>query len=281
MGALEEGMKRGIVTMFWRDVRGCIRPNPVTEVSVHDGSALELPLKVIAPLFVAKQAPHARPRVNVQFDKSIPNVFTSTLVPQVEPPPPVPEPVLPPPAAAPALKMSPSAPIAPIAPISPISPISAPVVTQAPAPVPAPAPTIAPTAAPAGGGTQFTPQGTDFARRRPLMPAEVIRRTVELKGVEGAMIVLHDGLMVACELPPYLNGDTAAAFLPQIYDRLSQCIGELQMGALTQLRFNVGNVSWLVFRQPSVYFAVFGRQGELPPEPQLAALAAELDRNRQ
>jgi hypothetical protein len=104
---------------------------------------------------------------------------------------------------------------------------------------------------------------------------------MELKGVEGAMIVLHDGLMVASELPTYLNPEIAAAFLPQIYDRLSQCIGELRMGPLSHLRFNVGSVSWLVFRQPSVYFAVFGRDGELPPEPQLIALAAELDRNRQ
>jgi hypothetical protein len=275
MGSLEEGMKRGIVTMYWRDVRGCIRPNPVTEVSVHDGAALELPLKVIAPIFVAKQAPHARPRANVQFDKSIPNVFISSLAPQVEPPPPAPEPVSPPPAAPPALKMSPSAPIAPVSPISPIS-------TPAPVAVPTT------TAPPADAGTQFTPlsgaqgtQGTDVIRRRAATPADVIRRTMELKGIEGVMIVLHDGLMVASELPPYLDADTAAAFLPQIYDRLSQCIGELRMGPLSHLRFNVGSASWLVFRQTSVYFAVFGRQGELPPEPQLAALAAELDRNRQ
>lgn len=275
MGSLEEGMKRGIVTMYWRDVRGCIRPNPVTEVSVHDGAALELPLKVIAPIFVAKQAPHARPRANVQFDKSIPNVFISSLAPQVEPPPPAPEPVSPPPAAPPALKMSPSAPIAPVSPISPIS-------TPAPVAVPTT------TAQPADAGTQFTPlsgaqgtQGTDVIRRRAATPADVIRRTMELKGIEGVMIVLHDGLMVASELPPYLDADTAAAFLPQIYDRLSQCIGELRMGPLSHLRFNVGSASWLVFRQTSVYFAVFGRQGELPPEPQLAALAAELDRNRQ
>ena len=102
-----------------------------------------------------------------------------------------------------------------------------------------------------------------------------------MKGVEGAMVVLHDGLMVACELPPYLNSETAAAFLPQIYDRLSKCISELHMGPLSHLRFNVGNVTWLVFRQSSVFFAVFGREGELPPEGQLAGFAAELDRSRQ
>jgi hypothetical protein len=275
MGALEEGMKRGIVTLFWRDVRMSLRP-PVTAVSIHDGVALELPLKIIAPLFVAKRAATARPRANVAIDQSIPNVFVSTLAPKAEPaasaPTPVPAPVpAAPPPPAPALKMAPSEPVAPpppapVAPAMPASPV------QSPAP-PEESTRFAPKPA--------EPQGMDSSRRRPTSPTDLIRRTMELKGVEGAMIVLHDGLMVASELPPYLNPDIAAAFLPQIYDRLSQCIGELHMGPLSHLRFNVGNVSWLVFRQPSVYFAVFGREGELPPEPQLNALAAELDRNRQ
>jgi hypothetical protein len=280
MGALEDGMKRGIVTMFWRDARSSLRP-PVTEVSIHDGVALELPLKVIAPLFVAKHAAIARPRANVALDQSIPNVFGSDLAPKAEPaaPAPVlvaPAPVTPPVAPAPALKMAPR-PVAPITPIAPVAP-AAPPASVSPVSSSAPA---APEESTGFAPRLGEPQGMDSSKRRPPTPTDLIRRTMDLKGVEGAMIVLHDGLMVASELPAYLNPETSAAFLPQIYDRLSQCISELRMGPLSHLRFNVGNVTWFVYRQPSVYFAVFGREGDLPSEPQLTALAAELDRNRQ
>ena len=53
------------------------------------------------------------------------------------------------------------------------------------------------------------------------------------------------------------------------------------MGALDNLNFTVGGVPWRIFRVNAVYFAVFGRAGELLPDTQLAALAAELDRKKQ
>jgi predicted regulator of Ras-like GTPase activity (Roadblock/LC7/MglB family) len=272
VSTLEEGMKRGIVTFFWRDLRTYIRPKPVTGVSINDGAAVEMSLKVIAPLFVAARASTARPKYNAQFDKSIPNVFTNALAPKMEEPPapaaPVAAPMTMAPAPAPiaAPKMAP--------PAAPISPIAVPVETRAPAPP------EASTSFASARPKMAEPQGMESSKRPVWTPSEVIRRTMDLKGVEGAMVVLHDGLMVACELPPYLNSEIAAAFLPQIYNRLGQCIDELHMGPLSHLRFNVGNVSWLVFRQTSIYFAVFGREGDLPAEAQLAPLAAELDRSR-
>ena len=255
LDAVEAGLKRGIVVLFWRELRGRIHPTPLTAVSVHDGAALELPLKVIAPLFIAQKRPAARSRSAGELDRSIPDLFVSAA----------------PKAAAPA---------------SPPEPASVP-------PGPKKGDTNyyvwedkneRPVAEPAEAKpseTRLETPATEPACGRSLPPREIIRQAMALSGVAGAMVVLHDGLMVACELPPYLNADAAAAFLPQIFDRLSQCAGELRMGALTHLRFNLGNVSWQVFRLNSVFFAVFGRDGETPPEAQLASLAAELDRNRQ
>jgi len=40
-------------------------------------------------------------------------------------------------------------------------------------------------------------------------------------------------------------------------------------------------VPWKVFRIHGVYFAAFGRAGELLPTAQLALLAGELDRKKQ
>ena len=108
-------------------------------------------------------------------------------------------------------------------------------------------------------------------------PNEVVSRAAALDGVAGALIALPDGLMVASRLSPDLNGDTLAAFLPQIFGKVSQCTKELRMGELNNLNFTVGNVPWKIFRVNAIFFAAFGRAGEPLPTAQLAALAAELD----
>jgi hypothetical protein len=75
-----------------------------------------------------------------------------------------------------------------------------------------------------------------------------------------------------------LNADTLAAFLPQLFNKVSQCTKELRMGELNNLNFTVGNVPWKIFRVNAIFFAVFGRAAQPLPTAQLAALAAELDR---
>ena len=121
---------------------------------------------------------------------------------------------------------------------------------------------------------------TDFSSRY-ATPNEIVARAMELSGVVGAIVALPDGLKVASQIPSDLNADTLAAFLPQIFDRVSQSTRELRMGALNNFNFTVGNVPWKIFRVNAVYFAAFGRAGEALPTVQLAALAAELDRKKQ
>jgi len=77
-----------------------------------------------------------------------------------------------------------------------------------------------------------------------------------------------------------LNADTLAAFLPQIFGRVSQCTKELRMGELNNLNFTVGNIPWKIFRVNAIFFAAFGRAAEPLPTAGLAALAAELDRKQ-
>jgi predicted regulator of Ras-like GTPase activity (Roadblock/LC7/MglB family) len=108
-------------------------------------------------------------------------------------------------------------------------------------------------------------------------PNEVVSRAAGMDGVAGALIALPDGLMVASQLPSDVNGETLAAFLPQIFGKVSQCTKELRMGDLNNLNFTVGNVPWKIFRVNAIFFAAFGRSGEPLPTGQLAALAAELD----
>jgi predicted regulator of Ras-like GTPase activity (Roadblock/LC7/MglB family) len=92
---------------------------------------------------------------------------------------------------------------------------------------------------------------------------------------------LPDGLKVASQIPSDLNGDTLAAFIPQLFARVNQCSRELRMGDMNNLSFTVGNIPWKIFRVNAVYFAAFGRANEAMPTAQLASLAAELDRKKQ
>jgi predicted regulator of Ras-like GTPase activity (Roadblock/LC7/MglB family) len=109
-------------------------------------------------------------------------------------------------------------------------------------------------------------------------PNEIVSKTAALDGVDGALIALPDGLLVASKIPNNMNADTIAAFLPQIFGRVSQCTRELRLGELNNLNFTVGNIPWKIFRVGSIYFAAFGRPGVPLPTAQLVGLAAELDR---
>jgi len=268
---IEPALKRGRVTSTWRKLRTFIMPTPPT--SIHDGIELELPLNVIAPLFFTRQKTSPRPQPVQQPPAEIPNLFFG--FPQPEAPQPEPVAKMP----APPTKM-----------LEPQTPAPEPqVIHPAVKPVDA---KLADTNYYIWSDSNEAPKVDETEYRRPLRPAtdftsryatpaEIITRAMALPGVVGALVALPDGLKVASQTPSDLNADTLAAFLPQIFDRVSQCTKELRMGALNNINFTVGNVPWKIFRVNAVYFAAFGRAGEALPTVQLAALAAELDRKKQ
>jgi len=272
---VEPALKRGRVIFSWRYVRSWIRPVP-PGVSMHDGIELELPLKVIAPLFFGQQKTAVRLQRKVTLTPEIPDLFFGFPQPQSQPEPGMlqQEPVMPPPE--------------PIAPR--LEPVKPPPETARYAPRPGDF-RPADTNFYIWGDNGETPRLeedeykrsraplTDFTSRR-AMPKDVVARAMGLPGVAGALVALQDGLKVASQVPADLNADTLAAFLPQIFERLGQSTRELRMGALNNVNFTVGNVPWKIYRVNSVYFAAFGRAGEALPTAQLALLAAELDRKK-
>ncbi len=235
---VEQALKQGRVVFSWKMLRSWVKPAPTVTESANDSTVVELPLKVVAPLFLAKQK--AQPHQKVAIDEDIPNLFFGFPQPETGTP-----------------------------------------VAQA-------------TARPADTNFYVWDESSDTVRmhesevkRGPspgtkfvakyATPNEVVSRAAALDGVNGALIALPDGLMVANRLPPEMNADTLAAFLPQIFGKVSQCTKELRMGELNNLNFTVGNVPWKIFRVNAIFFAAFGRAGEPLPTAQLAALAAELD----
>lgn len=99
-----------------------------------------------------------------------------------------------------------------------------------------------------------------------------------LPGVSGALVALTDGLLVASALPANAKSDTVAAFLPQMFGRMSQYTKELGLGGLQSMVLHVEGGCWQVFKQPNIYFAVCGKTGEAMPLNLLTQIAAELSK---
>jgi predicted regulator of Ras-like GTPase activity (Roadblock/LC7/MglB family) len=248
VAAVEPGLKRGRVTLSWKQLRTLVQP--ASAPSPNDGLELDLPLKVLAPAFLQAQKNLQPASRKVSVSEEIPNLFFGFPQPAAEP-------------------------------------VAAPVPAASTAPaVPQRLETKTTDTNYFGRATESETElrrtenpATDFLTRQ-AHPKEVVKRAAFLPGVAGAVVALPDGLRVASEVPADLNADTLAAFLPQIFERLNQSTRELRMGPLNNVSFTVGNVPWKIFRVSSVYFAAFGRAGENLPTAQLAGMAMELDRKK-
>ena len=255
---LEQGLKRGKILFAWKAVRAFIEPPPAPSATVQtlDDTLLELPLPVIAPLFMARKKPVA-PQRKYTLTEQIPDIFAARGLapsPQAQVTAPATTP-----AAAPA-RVAPTVPVPAHA-----GPARPAVLPQAPA---APVVAVAP---PKDIGEVFGQPG-----RKNWAPSEIVRKTGALKGVVGALIAMQDGLLVAGHLPPGLNGETIAAFLPQMFSRVMQYSKELKFGEANNLTIVVDDIPLKIYKTGGVFFTVLGRAGESLPEPHLSIVAAQL-----
>jgi len=260
---VQAGLMRGKISFSWKQLRSWVKPTPLSAVSAHDSMIVNLPLSVIAPLFMNRSqeaAASVTRQKRVQVDEQIPNLFFGF------PQPATPEEVE--------------------------EEVAAPQAREIPVlPAPKPAETnyfvwddasdsaqvqADPTVAPSRPARQAVQPGTTFASRK-ATPNDIVTRASLLEGVYGAMVALPDGLLVASKLSPDANGEAIAALIPQMYSKLSGCTKELRMGELNNLNFTVGNVPWKIFRVNGIFFAAYGCAGEPLPSAHLAELAAELD----
>jgi predicted regulator of Ras-like GTPase activity (Roadblock/LC7/MglB family) len=256
---IDAALKQGKVAFPWETLRSCIVPAPPAGPSAHDKTMLELPLPVIMPLFLAgrTQAEKAQP----QIDDDIPDPFAEFLQPL---------PVEARRSAKPG-KTKPKR----SGPKSNGKPGVAPAVVEK---LPKPDSLTQQTAAPSNAQVEVQPEadkGPDFASPSPT-PVEVLAAAVRLNGVAGALVALPDGFKVASKLPPGLDGDALAAFLPHIFSKVNQSTRELRMGELSNLNFTVDNIPWKIFRVNQIFFAALGHAGQPMPTEQLAALAQKL-----
>jgi len=117
---VEPMMRKGKILFTWPQLRGWITPAlPASLGANRDTESLELPLKVIIPLFMAARKPGAQQK-SVAVDQNIPDVFSGKLPTPAAAPAPAPKATAPA-AAAPAPAPAPAAPAPAITPAVPVT----------------------------------------------------------------------------------------------------------------------------------------------------------------
>ncbi|MDX1952301.1 MAG: roadblock/LC7 domain-containing protein [Verrucomicrobiota bacterium] len=256
---LDAAIRKGKLLFSGKKIQSWLTPPPTA--SLPPDLEFELPLPVVVPLFL-KTGAAPKPQKSVTIDEQIPDVFASKPVQAA--PSPSPAPVTP--------ATPPAAPVSPVAETPPISVPSAP-----PAEPPAQSPKLDSPPKPQpvlGFGEIFGEPG-----RVDWSPADIVRKTAALRGVAAALIVTRDGLLVAGEVPPTLTASTIAAFIPQMFTRMTQYSRELKLGDAKQITILVENTPLQIFEVGTVYLTILGKAAENLPKHQLTAIAGALARH--
>ena len=245
-GEVTAGLAKGRVAFAWGALRGWITPTPPGASGADADTELALPLRVVAPAFLKHTKKGGEARKRVTLDEEIPALFhgndgqSGAPAQPATPPPPAPEPE-------PAAVAAPEPPAAPI----PAQP--------------------APTQHSQTIGELFgQPDRTNWT------PAEIVENVAKLPGVSGAVVAMNEGLLVAQRLPEHLNGETFAAFLPQIFGRLNQYSTEMKLGEVNEATITAGGAPCQMFRLGEVIFAAVGRAGEPLPSQALSLCAGHI-----
>ncbi len=112
-----------------------------------------------------------------------------------------------------------------------------------------------------------------------LVPAKLVQEALKLSEVIGAFLASSDGLLIHGELPDSMKKETFAAFIPQIYDRVSKYTKELRLGELNYLSLSIGETGMLILKSSEIYFAALGQQGKPLPLEALGGLMQRLKTN--
>lgn len=247
-------LQKGKVSFSWAQLRRWLNPPASSVINIPDDTQLVLPLKIVAPAFVASTGAKKRA---AEADTSLPDFFgpsagsTPAANPAPAPVAPAPQPVAPAPPAA--ERQSQRA----LPPTSVATHVMAPAVSH----LSEVAPSESKGRTPASLGELFGISGkTDW------MPAELVRFTCGLPGVTGVVVALEEGLVVAEKLPEGFSAETFAAFMPQIFSRMDRYTGEMQLGGTNDVTLNTENGAIRLFRQGKVFFAALGKRGENLPD---------------
>lgn len=244
LSIIQEGLPKGAVKVTFAELKQGAPAGTFTGATDHDTKFVSLPLKEIFPKLKPDQL-KVRQQKTVEVPDDIAPVFGQ---PARAPARPAPTPA---PAAAPA---------APAAAPAPAPKPAAPAPASAPAPAPKPA---APAPAPAQPAA-------------PMPPGEIVKQAASLPGVAGALLSMLDGLSVARQLPAGLNGDALAAFIPDIFNRVSNYSKELNLGGVSSITVQLGQQTLHVCKAGRLFLTTLSQAGQPLPVDRLSSLANQL-----
>ena len=84
---------------------------------------------------------------------------------------------------------------------------------------------------------------------------------------------MQEGLVVAHRLPGHMNGETFAAFMPQIFARLNQYASEMKLGEVNAVTIHAMGAPCQMFRHGEVLFAALGSPNDPLPTHALTLCA--------
>lgn len=112
-------------------------------------------------------------------------------------------------------------------------------------------------------------------------PAEIVAQICQLPGVTGALLTMSDGLPMAKQLPPSINGDALSGFVPEIFNRTAQYLKESQLGDVSTVEVQAGAHTLNIRKSGAAYIAALGNTGATLPSGKLAQIANEAARDNQ
>lgn len=270
LAEVESGLKVGRLAFTWQQIRAWIPalPKPLV-ASPNDAVSLELPLRVIAPMFLSQQRP-TQPRQRAKVGEAIPDLFgpgtvshdTSSFkratVPVASGSADIWEMQVGSAKAAAAMQTLPK--------------------LEAVGHTPAGAPASA-----SNPGTSFLAKSTidvifDEPGKQNWTPTEVVRKTSRLKSVAGACMFTADGLLIAEQYPALAGVDTFCALVTQMYNRVFSHAMELRLGGPVRMSFAAEGVTYDTYKCGRVYLTVISQPGEKLPQAELLVIADYLTR---
>lgn len=257
---VEPGLRTGKLVFSWRQIRTWLSGVAKSDDdSPNDATPVELPLRIVAPLFLSQRSLDNSPK-KVSVPESIPNLFgpgstgfKTGFVKKIE------EAVE---------RQQDTVPTVAVAPAPPAAP-------------PAPAP-IAATVETDTSVIRRIPHAIHEvfgeAEKSNWTPIEIVRRTAKLRGVHGALICTQDGLLVAENYTSIAGNETFCALITQMFNRISNQSKELVLGLPTQMSFVADNTTYQAFRTGRVIYIVVSNAGERLPQPELLVVAEYLSK---
>jgi predicted regulator of Ras-like GTPase activity (Roadblock/LC7/MglB family) len=91
---------------------------------------------------------------------------------------------------------------------------------------------------------------------RELSLQEIVKLTSQLKGIDGCMLAMSDGLFLTGQLPNDFDQEAISVFAPQLFKKMGRYVKELRVGQVRRFTLFTDERPISIFRAADVYLIV-------------------------